>query len=368
MKRMITALIATMALGLGLGAAGAWAEAQPSSTPPSECHGSYNPYNYTRSALEACGIPTYPATVTALPDGGQLYSYYRPDGALYAKTTTPPEGFDPSSASDEELAEYGYPPRPSSPLSPQQKEWERMVSISRTKPEPFMVDVPSFSASLTNSHWSGHITTKGGFTYAEADYIEPSYDNSVCGSSAEVTWAGIGGGPGATESSYLFQTGTAHSNNLNIGFANHQPWWEIASGTGGGEAKPFANKAVASAGDTVVAITDTQSEPGSVSFSVIDYTSSQSWQTTVPLKGRSANPATAEMIAERPKVGGSFPNLSKFGTLVFESNKAAQEGFALYLNEFSNEGIFMFNGASELASPTSLGAQGLFEVTWKHCS
>jgi hypothetical protein len=104
-------------------------------------------------------------------------------------------------------------------------------------------------------------------------------------------------------------------------------WWEIASGTGGGEAKPFANKAVASAGDTVVAITDTQSDPGNVSFSVLDYTSSQSWQTTVPLKGRTANPATAEMIAERPKVSGSYPALSKFGRLVLNSNKAAQEGF-----------------------------------------
>lgn len=241
MRAIFKTLIATTALVLFIGVGSALAESSgPSSTPPASCHGSYNPYDYTAEALEACGIPVYLATVTKIPDGGQRYRYYKPDGALYAETTMPPEGFDPRSASDEELAEYGYPPRPAVPLPPQQEEWERMVSIPRTTPEPFMVDVTSFTASLTNSHWSGRITTESGFTYAESDYTEPSFDNSVCGPSAEVTWAGIGGGPKATESSYLFQTGTAHSNNLNIGFANHQPWWEIASGTGGGEAKPFA--------------------------------------------------------------------------------------------------------------------------------
>jgi hypothetical protein len=368
MRRIIKTLIATIALVLSMGGASAVADSNaPSSTPPANCQSSFNPYDYTAEALEACGIPAYRATVTTLPSGGQRYSYYQPDGILYAETTMPPEGFDPRTASDRELAEYGYPPRPIAPLAPQQEEWERMVSIPRTTPEPFMVKVDSFSASLESSDWSGRITDKGGFTYAESDYTEPSFDNSVCGESAEVTWAGIGGGPNASKGSYLFQTGTAHSNNLDIGFANHQPWWEIASGEGGSKAQPFASKAVASAGDTLVAITDTQSDPGKVSFSVIDYTSSQTWQTTVALKGRTASPATAEMIAERPKVNESYPALSKFGSLVLDSNKAAQEGFALYLNEFPNEGIFMINGASELANPTSLGAQGLFEVAWQHC-
>lgn len=44
------------------------------------------------------------------------------------------------------------------------------------------------------------------------------------------------------------------------------------------------------------------------------------------LKGKEASPATAEMIAERPQVSGSYPALSKFGRLVLDSNKAAQEG------------------------------------------
>jgi hypothetical protein len=44
----------------------------------------------------------------------------------------PPEGFDPLSASDAELAKYGFPPRPDLRKAPAlYAQWRRMVSLPR---------------------------------------------------------------------------------------------------------------------------------------------------------------------------------------------------------------------------------------------
>ena len=44
----------------------------------------------------------------------------------------PPDGFNPLSASDAELAKYGFPPRPDSRVSPAlYDQWRRLVSVPR---------------------------------------------------------------------------------------------------------------------------------------------------------------------------------------------------------------------------------------------
>jgi hypothetical protein len=44
----------------------------------------------------------------------------------------PPQGFDPLSASDAELAKYGFPPRPDRRNAPAlYDQWRRMVSVPR---------------------------------------------------------------------------------------------------------------------------------------------------------------------------------------------------------------------------------------------
>jgi hypothetical protein len=374
MKPTATALISAAVLGLNVAAVNvAWADTTPSSSPPSECHGSFSAYEYTRAALEECGIATYPATVTTLRGGGHLYSYYAPDGSLFAKTALPPTGFDPMGADAAQLAEYGYPPRPAG--AAEMAGWERLVSVPRSTPEPFMPNLAGFgfSASRASSNWSGYITKEGGFTYSEADYTEPSFNNSVCGESAAVTWAGIGGGPNATEGSALFQDGTAHSNNYSIGFSNHQPWWEIATGESS-TAQAFPQGGTAAPGDSMTAIANDESEPGYVSFTVVDYTSNKTWQDIVARKGATPKPATAEMIAERPKINKKLaPHLSDFGTLYFNSDEADQETIEHWLTSFSTEFLYMTAGGKAgerwLAYPSEeLGQYGGFTDTWYNCS
>src|ERR1700760_3923784 len=56
-------------------------------------------------------------------------------GATTAITT--PDGFNPLEASDFELAQYGFPPRPDAGLRPQAfASWSRAMSHSKTKMTP----------------------------------------------------------------------------------------------------------------------------------------------------------------------------------------------------------------------------------------
>lgn len=54
------------------------------------------------------------SSVTTFPDGGSSYNYQISGGNdVTLSFRTPPEDFDPSTASASELALYGFPPRPS---------------------------------------------------------------------------------------------------------------------------------------------------------------------------------------------------------------------------------------------------------------
>ena len=186
-------------------------------------------------------------------------------------------------------------------------------------------------------------------SYSEADFTEPTYTTSSCSNDADITWAGIGGGPNAVNGSSLLQTGTTHGTNL----SNHQPFWENFPTTTG---QPFPQSGSASPGNAITGVVDTQAQPGSVVFSVYDETTGQSWTTTKKLSSK-PNPATAEMITERPKMGKTYPELSNFGTLGFVSDEAAQGGLEHGLNTFSTQAINMTqDGSSSALSLTTPGA------------
>lgn len=75
----------------------------------------------------------------------------------------------------------------------------------------------------------------------------------------------------------------------------------------------------------------------------------------------------AEAIAERPKINGSFSNLSNFETLTF----TATEANGVYFNNYSpngiRHGIHMSDG-NDLADPSTISSNGYFTVTQKNCN
>jgi hypothetical protein len=79
------------------------------------CGQSYDPYDYTRSALSACGVPTVPLTRTQpLLGGGKAYIYEIDSNFSFA-IPIPPPGFDIANATAAQLTEYDLPSRPSDP-------------------------------------------------------------------------------------------------------------------------------------------------------------------------------------------------------------------------------------------------------------
>ncbi|ACV58557.1 hypothetical protein [Alicyclobacillus acidocaldarius] len=106
------------------------------------------------------------SSVQTLPDGGQEYIYYI--NGVKNVFPVPPKGFNPLTATDAQLREYGFPPRPSDPQNLQQ--WEQEMSHwKRTLPPkvvmtnishrliPYTGTAENISESVfQTSNWSGY--------------------------------------------------------------------------------------------------------------------------------------------------------------------------------------------------------------------
>jgi hypothetical protein len=344
-----------------------------------DCPVSANPYAYSADQLESCGYTVYQATVSPLPGGGEQYSYSGQNG-IFASTAMPPSGFDPTTASAAQLAEYGYPPRPAPPQS--DATWTEMVSIPRSQPEPFLAQAGSANAgasfdatSYDNKGWSGFITNPdaGNMTVVDLFYTQPNYLTSNCGKSDAADWAGLGGGPGVVNGSDLVQTGTWFSSGLSGTLAPRQPWWEDYTGTGSGGITAYPQGGTPSAGDSLIASVELDGT-GYAYYSIYDDTSGQVWTVTKLMQGNGPDPDTAEAVVERPPLDVdntlTYYSLSKFAQV----DGQALAGTALNepMSEFSYSTITMTsNGESSgttLATPFGLNSEGVFNVDWDACS
>ena len=179
------------------------------------------------------------ARVTKYPDGGSTYTYrYGSEGETYA-IGQPPPGFRPEKASDEELARYGFPPRPvdvggAGWTGESLREWESLVSGYKEAAPPVACEGPSAPYStndgpveyaLNAKAWAGHMQ-KPIFANAEeravatiGHFYEPSGNAyASCKSNALVAnWMGLGG----WNSERLIQAGTGTATNN-----QHTAWWQ----------------------------------------------------------------------------------------------------------------------------------------------
>ena len=168
----------------------------------------------------------------------------------------PPEGFDPTRASDRELSEYGYPVRPDIKLYPELHErWNQMMSRPMTFIEPQfavltrrpvrqrnVVATDERRADLAvptspTAHWSGSVAVpeKGdAVTFVSGQWtvpavIIPQLDGEIYASSI---WVGIDGGPQGEAynvSTDILQAGTEQNVSL-FGGQTTYPWFEWWTG------------------------------------------------------------------------------------------------------------------------------------------
>ena len=321
-------------------------------TRPSDCRAVFNPYLYTQAAAGACA-PTYATTGRTPLAGGGAAQHYTVAGTAVS-ILMPPAGFRPETATAAQLDELGFPPRPTNPSDLRQ--WQKeMRGWTGAAPAPgFLATSPATADSVTSLNWSGYVVTGGAgtFTHAEAFYTEPSFGGSVCATNSEVTWAGIGG----WNSGNLAQDGTSH----NVpGLANHQAWWEILP------ASITAVNLTAHAGFTFDA--STRRISGGFRFFLMD---SESGQTVAfDVSSSRYDGSSAEAIAERPTVNGSFTNLSNFGTLTVSTSRANEKGFDTFSPNGSRHGVHMVDSSGgDMADPSTISSPGAFTIAQHHCN
>ncbi|MGO9900345.1 MAG: hypothetical protein ACLP0J_11760 [Solirubrobacteraceae bacterium] len=337
-------------------ASGASAQALISTAP--SCNGAFDPYSYTPGALADCGIATAPLSKTiALPGGGTRYDYTLPSG-LVEEIATPPQGLNPVTASDAQLAEYMLPPRPQGLA--QLENWIAQVQdLHVATPPPFLVQ-STIRRSSPSYNYSGYEVdgSRNQFTVAEVNYNEPTAYSSACPTNSVATWAGLSSGAGQ---SVLGQDGTEHDT---PGGSDYM-WSEVLGPNGDLENTNYP--VYVSANQNVIA--NVQWSPSSLTFTGYIYDASnggyQPW--TLPnVPSSYPTGAIAYAIIERPENSNeSLTNLTNFKTMTI--NAAAYN--SSYFPTNSTEDVMYDTGGTLMATPNnSISAPfGAFTDTQHSC-
>ena len=296
-------------------------------------------------------------------------------------TTTivaPPEGFDPISASDEDLAYHGFPPRPDQSSSPKAyASWTKAINASRTRLVPQLEQTNVFhgparqnknakapgneSETLDSYNWSGYVNLSGGSTYGDSSfyYIYSEFVVPIARQAFGVangtwdygsSWVGIDG----WNSGDVLQAGVEYdayaSGSTTATY--YSPWYEWYPY---GEVR-ITNLPIAPGDDYFVEVWHTSQTQGYAYL--VNESTDQAVEIgfTAP-SGTKLVGNSAEWIVERPDVGGSLATLTNFVDEVFwESYAVTFSDSVVDPSSASSDGIIGLNnsGAGE-SYPTLLG-------------
>jgi len=259
--------------------------------------------------------------IEELSDGGKIYVYYI-DG-IENDFPVPPAGFKPIEASDEDLATYGFPPRPTE--EDELAEWTETMSAYKYTPIPQISQTDVFngayqpSSSLnssatrgldqtTNSKiWSGYVS-KGNFAMVQGDFIQPTIASSNPSNTHESTWVGLGG-YGVQK---LVQTGTA-MNTLN-GTHHYYAWYEYLSAIHNNPEIQFAS-IIVNPGDSIHTYCSFQQANNLFNAYIANNTNGTSQSVLVNISASEYfDSSTAEFINEKPSWGVTDNGLTNYGT------------------------------------------------------
>jgi hypothetical protein len=330
-----------------------------------------------------CAIPggtgLSPAKTYDLPDGGTAYEFII-DGIVNT-FPVPPADFVPLKATDEELAEYALPPRPTDDI--ELASWESEMALLRSSPIPTPCLVQSVSGFFqpappdgsepditTSSNWSGYAASDPGvdeWEGVQSDWTQPTGQNT-CTADYESTWVGLGGfydPPGR-----LLQAGTTMHHASGYPFA----WYEYLNDSGGILATALPNVNVHS-GDAIHVEVLWLSEITSADFFVVDNTNGTFQTITVSNLSAYYDGSTGDFIDERPMVGpfppGHLSALRNYGTVSWTNTKVqnATTGSWQSLGTQTKKKYKMVanDGTTVLSKPDALSSNTSFTDRWKAC-
>jgi hypothetical protein len=351
------------------------AQAPAASGPP--CNSSFDPYKYTQAQVQACGYSTYSMLAGSDLAGGGSSVEYNIKGAT-VKELIPPAGFQPETATAAQLDEYGFPPRPSDPA--QLAQWQKEMSLWKgaAPPAPFLTETHTQVTADTVTHpiWAGYAVTAepgsiSAFSHVEGWYIEPQMGPSRCSSTAEVSWAGLGGYYDPYNGGWLAQNGTGWGV---PGLGAHQAWWEIVPTNDIIPVPNYFGTAGAEFDASVRVVS------GGFRFWFLNYATGVSTAFNRPFTG-ATNSLSAEVVIERPSINGTPSNLANFQTFsVFQSEawingNTAGSNFDTFPPTVPSalglwrHGLHMVSSSgTDLADPSTISSPGAFSVAQHSCN
>jgi Peptidase A4 family len=256
----------------------------------------------------------------------------------------PPAEFNPLTASDAELEQWGFPPRPSTEDAAAYGRWEKIATAKRVTPKLTFTNIyhgpaqnvkigpPIKNAtSTTSSNWSGYVVAgaNGLFTPNNSDvfsvWIVPAAHQASSPPTCTSTWVyssqwvgfdGWGSGD-------VLQAGTEAD--ANCSSTSYYFWYEWY---------PFAETRISlpvGPGDVAqVTVTYKTTSPHGQAV-ILNLTTGQSSVISFnPPSGTNYVGNSAEWIMERPTINGSLPDLSNYVYDLFTTSESGN-GHTTYL-------------------------------------
>jgi Peptidase A4 family len=306
-------------------------------------------------------------------------------------TTTidaPPAGFDPITASDDELAYHGFPPRPSQSEQKAYASWVKAMKASKVRLVPKLEQTAIFhgpakpgkaanptavepspllatqaSNTYYSSNWSGYVDFSGASSYGSSsfffiqnDFVVPIAQQAFYGACTNgwdygSAWNGIDGWgspdvlqAGIEFDAYCFNGGLSHST-LYSAWYEWYPYSEVR----------ITSLYITPGDDIWVEVWHTSSTQGYAYLVNLNTNKSVTVGFTAypgyPLVGNSA-----EWVVERPTVGGSPANLTNYIMDPFWDAHVYTEGYSAFYDIDEATPVAMTdNNGSLISYPEYLG-------------
>jgi hypothetical protein len=264
-----------------------------------------------------------PTEETSLEGGGTQKRFALSEGLSYY-VLKPPAGFNPLTATEAKLGEYGYPPRPSAEEAQALEQWEAEVTASEG-PGNKVCSGSSFLGEFEGGTregeiWSGFVTVanpgEDKWNGVKGEFIQPAFLNEpYCPNAAEYSWIGLGGYQEEAEEG-LVQIGTAiFPNKLRIILQVHAREGKKVFKT---HTFYYEEELTVSPEDRVYAFLEYRPAIERLYFNMVDHPKGSSEHHSLgrrylsPLSPKYFAGSSAEFIDERPTFGQAHKELPSF--------------------------------------------------------
>lgn len=264
--------------------------------------------------------------------------------------------FNPLTATDEELKEYGFPSKPKD--SKNLIKWQKIMSHAKKYTPLNVVYSNTTKGTYYNNLWSGYVAPSSSnnniqFFQTNTEFILPSYNGSNYDDPA--FWTGIGGYNGSQDivqaGADINATGTDEKGNPIYGGTTKYQFW------------------IEDYPENVSYITGITIKPGDTLYINVEYSNGQSYALfedettgyygTISFDGKYYDGSSADAIYEATgaQYHGSWGNVNFISNTAYYNNSNRAE-----LDSLNTDELILTTGDTVGAVPSPLGNSGLFEI------